>query len=42
MSTNDIFSIVVAVLFLVMGTYFNYRFNQIGKDNDWSSVKNKR
>ncbi len=42
MSINDIVSISLCIIFLIMGTYFNYKFTQIGKDNDWSSAKSKR
>ena len=32
MSTGDIISIIA--MFVIIGTYYNYKFNQIGKDFD--------
>lgn len=42
MNINDIVSGIVALIFLIAGIYFNHQFNQIGKNNDLSSVKDKR
>ena len=42
MNINDTISIIFSVIFLIMGLYFNYKFNQIGKESDLSSAKSKR
>ncbi len=33
MSANDILGIVLAITFVILGTYFNYKFRQVGKDD---------
>lgn len=32
MSANDIISIIAVIIFAIIGTYYNYKFNQIGKE----------
>ncbi len=33
MTANDIFTIVAGLILVIMGTYYNYKFNQIGKED---------
>ena len=33
MNANDILGIFLAAFFLIVGTYFNYKFKQIDKDD---------
>ena len=42
MTLNDIVSITGIIILGITGIYFNYKFNQIGEDNDWSSAKSMR
>ena len=42
MTLNDVVSLTGIIILGITGLYFNYKFNQIGKDNDWSSAKSKR
>ena len=39
MTTNDIISISLGIMFIIVGTYFNYKFNQIGKENEIDTKK---
>lgn len=39
MTINDIISISLGVVFIIAGTYFNYKFNQIGKENEIDTKK---
>lgn len=42
MNINDIVSISLGIVFLIAGIYFNHQFNHIGKNNDWSSINEKK
>ena len=37
MNANDIVSMTAAIALVAMGLYFNYKFKQIGKDEDYSN-----
>lgn len=39
MSANDIVSIAGIIILTAMGIYFNQKFKQIGKDDDFSHKK---
>ncbi len=39
MTANEILGIVLALTFMTMGIYFNQKFKQIGKDDDFSHKK---
>lgn len=42
MTLNDIVSLTGIIILGVTGLYFNYKFNQIGKESNLSSAKSKR
>ena len=33
MTQNDIFTIVAGIVLVIMSLYYNYKFNQIGKED---------
>lgn len=37
MNAKDIVSMTAAIALVAMGLYFNYKFKQIGKDEDYSN-----
>lgn len=39
MNASDIFSLSIPIFFIIAGTYFNYKFNQIGKENEIDAKK---
>lgn len=41
MNANDILGIAVAITFVILGTYFNYKFREVGKEEDRTLYSNK-
>lgn len=39
MNASDIFSLSIPIFFIIVGTYFNYKFNQIEKENEIDTKK---
>jgi len=33
-NADNILGIALAITFIILGTYFNYKFRQVGKDED--------
>ncbi len=33
MTQDELVTLIVCIIFAVMGTYYNYKFNQIGKED---------
>lgn len=39
MNASNIFPLSIPIFFIIAGTYFNYKFNQIGKENEIDTKK---